>query len=301
MSRKRIDSPARRAFLNVSGAAAASAVAGMANAGATRAEVKGLLAGKVAVIYGAAGAIGSAVARAFAREGARVFLAGRTLEKVVALAQELEAQGGKAHAARVDALDRAQVEKHLADVMREHARVDITFNLIGFAGPQGASLTDMGVDDFASPIDRGLRTHFITSTAAARHMCERRGGVILALTAQVARKPYAASGGFGVACAAIEGLCRQLAVDLGADGIRVVTLRSAGSPDAPGVAEAIGEHAKAAGVTRAVFEARIAEKTMLKRMPRVAEVANAAVLAASEHASAITADVFNLTCGEIAE
>jgi enoyl-[acyl-carrier-protein] reductase (NADH) len=117
----------------------------------------------------------------------------------------------------------------------------------------------------------------------------------------VARKPYTGSGGFGVACAAIEGLCRQLAVDFGGDGIRVIALRSAGSPDAPGVSAAISEHARLAGVSREQFEARIAEKTMLKRMPKMAEVANAAVLMASDRASAITAAVTNLTCGEIAD
>ena len=64
-------------------------------------------------------------------------------------------------------------------------------------------------------IDNAMRTHFLTATAAARHMEPRGSGVILALTAQVARKPYVGSGGFGVACAAIEGLCRQLAIELG--------------------------------------------------------------------------------------
>jgi len=109
------------------------------------------------------------------------------------------------------------------------------------------------------------------------------------------------SGGFGVACAAIEGLWRQLAIELGPAGIRLVTLRSSGSPDAPGVAAAITEHARSAGVTLEAFEARIAEKTMLKHMPKMAEIANAAVLAASDQASSITAAVLNCTCGEIAD
>jgi NAD(P)-dependent dehydrogenase (short-subunit alcohol dehydrogenase family) len=148
-------------------------------------------------------------------------------------------------------------------------------------------------------IDNAMRTHFLTATAAARRM--KAGGVILALTAQVARKPYVGSGGFGVACAAIEALWRQLAIELGPGGIRLVTLRSSGSPDAPGVAAAITEHAKSAGVTLEAFEARIAEKTMLKHMPRMAEIADAAVLAASDHASSMTAAVLNCTCGEIAD
>ena len=146
-----------------------------------------------------------------------------------------------------------------------------------------------------------MRTHYLTATAVARHMIRRRRGAILALTAQVARKPCVASGGFGVACAAIESLWRQLAVELGPSGIRLVTLRSSGSPDAPGVRDAVAEHARAAGVKREVFEARIAEKTMLKRMPLMAEIADAAVLVASDRASALTAAVVNVTCGEIAD
>ena len=126
-------------------------------------------------------------------------------------------------------------------------------------------------------------------------------GVILALTAHAARKPCVGSGGFGVACAAIEGLWRQLAVELGPDGIRLVAIRSSGSPDTPGVREAVAEQARLARVTRETFEARIAEKTMLRRMPPLAEIANLAVIAACDHAVSMTAAVLNATCGEIAD
>jgi NAD(P)-dependent dehydrogenase (short-subunit alcohol dehydrogenase family) len=288
----------RREFI-AGGAAVMPLAAAAKVSGVTR--TPGLLAGKNAVVYGAAGAMGAAISRAFALEGASVFLAGRNLDGVDAVGKEISAAGGRAFAARVDALDRASVEKHLGEVVRQHGGVDISFNLIGLGGRQGESLTAMNVDSFSEAVVTAMRTHYLTATAAARYMTLRRSGVILALTAQVARKPYLASGGFGVACAAIEGLWRQLAVELGPAGIRLVTLRSSGSPDAPGVRDAVAEHARAAGVSRETFEARIAEKTMLKRMPLMAEIANAAVLAASDRASALTAAVLNLTCGEIAD
>jgi 3-oxoacyl-[acyl-carrier protein] reductase len=263
----------RRDFL-ASGAAVAMPLAARSSAGKPGpVPHAGLLAGKRAVIYGAAGAMGSAVARAFAREGAQLFLAGRTLERVQTLAVD-----GVASAA---------------------GGIDLSFNLIGLGGEQGQPLTSMTYESFSVAIDNAMRTHFLTATAAARRM--KNGGVILALTAQVARKPYVGSGGFGVACAAIEALWRQLSIELGPGAIRLVTLRSSGSPDAPGVAAAISEHARAAGVTLETFEARIAEKTMLKHMPKMAEIANAAVLAASDHASSMTAAVLNCTCGEIAD
>src|SRR5262245_8406714 len=295
-----MDAASRREFIT-SGAAVALPFAAQAAGPKSGAALRpGLLAGKRAVIYGAAGAIGSAVARAFAREGAELYLAGRTPERVDALAAELAKSGARASAAGVDALDKAAIDRHLEDVVRTAGGIDISFNLIGLGGSQGQPLTAMTREAFSVAIDTAMRTHFLTATAAARHM-EKRGGVILALTAQVARKPYVGSGGFGVACAAIEGLWRQLAVELGPAGIRLVTLRSSGSPDAPGVAAAISEHAKAAGVSLDAFEARIAEKTMLKHMPRMAEIANAAVLAACDHASSMTAAVLNCTCGEIAD
>ena len=274
------------------GAQAASACPGMT-------PRPGLLAGKRAIIYGAAGAIGSAVSRAFAREGARLFLAGRNAERVQALALELSQGGATTTGAGVDALDRASVERHLDDVATAAGGIDVSFNLIGLGGDQGHALTDLSREAFAVPIETAMRTHFLTATAAARRM--HGNGVILALTAQVARKPYVGSGGFGVACAAMEALWRQLAIELGPRGVRLVTLRSSGSPDAPGVAAAISEHARAAGVSLQAFQARIAEKTMLRRMPMMAEIAEAAVLAASDRASAITAAVINVTCGEIAD
>ena len=261
-----------------------------------------MLAGKVAVVYGAAGAMGSAVARAFAREGAHVELAGRTLEKVQALATEISGAGGSAAAAKVDALDPDAIAKHLDAVYRGTRSPSTSRSTSsGFGGPQARSLLTMPVKG-CRRTRRKRRAHPLPHRHRRRAPHgRRRAGVILALTAQVARKPYAGSGGFGVACAAIEGLCRQLAVDLGRrrhPGRRAAFVRFA---DAPGVRRAIAEHARLAGVSREAFEARIAEKTMLKRMPRMAEIANAAVLMASDRASAITAAVTNVTCGEIAD
>jgi 3-oxoacyl-[acyl-carrier protein] reductase len=293
-----MEAATRRGFLATGAAIAMPFAANAANSRAGAASRPGLLAGKRAIVYGAAGAIGTAVSQAFAREGAQLFLAGRTLEKVRNLADELSQAGANATAARVDALDRAAVDRHVDEVARVAGGIDISFNLIGLGGEQGQPLSAMSCEAFALPIETAMRTHFLTATAAARHM---RSGVMLALTAQVARKPCVASGGFGVACAAIEGLWRQLAIELGPQGIRLVTLRSSGSPDAPGVADAIGKHARVAGVTLEAFESRIAEKTMLRHMPRMADIANAAVLAASDYASSMTAAVFNATCGEIAD
>jgi len=260
-----------------------------------------LLDGKNAVIYGGAGAIGGAVARAFAREGAKVFLAGRTLDKLNIVRKDILASGGTAEAAAVDALDQQSIESHLREVVRTAGSIDISFNAIDLGDAQGAPLVEMTHEHFMLPIGNAMKTQFLTGTAAARHMTEKRSGVILAITAQAGRKPYPNSGGFGVACAAIEGVCRQLAAELGPQGIRVICLRSSGSPDAPGVLAAMRLHAENAGISVEAMEQRIAENTLLKRMPRLSDVANAAVLMASNHANAITGAVANVTCGEIVD
>ena len=260
-----------------------------------------LLEGKNAVIYGGGGAVGGAVAKAFASEGAKVFLAGRTLDKLKAVEEEITFSGGIAEVARVDALDKASIESHLGEIVQKAGKIDISFNAIDLGDSHGAPLVQMAQEHFLLPIENAMQTQFLTAIAAARHMAEKRAGVILAITAQAGRKPYPNSGGFGVACAAIEGLCRQFAAELGPLGIRVICLRSSGSPDAPGVQAAMRLHAESAGISVEAMEARIAEVTLLKRMPRLADVANAAVLMASNHANAITGAVANVTCGEIVD
>lgn len=256
-----------------------------------------LLEKKNAVIYGAGGAVGGAVARAFAREGARVFLAGRRRAPIEAVASEITQAGGAAEAALVDALDQLSVEQHLDEVVKQTGRIDISFNAIGIGHIQGMPLVEMALAEFTRPIVGFMQTQFLTSTTAAKHMLRQGSGVILTITATPARLAIPNAGGFGVAGAAIEGLWRQLAGELGPHGIRVICLRSAGSPDAPGVGEAIRVHAEQRGISPQAFETSLAEITLLKRLPRLAEVAGAAVLMASDHASAMTGAVANVTCG----
>ncbi|MFG1814222.1 SDR family oxidoreductase [Kribbella sp. NPDC049174] len=86
-----------------------------------------MLTGKNAIVYGAAGPIGSAVAKAFAAEGATVHLAGRTQKTLDQVADEIRAAGGQAETGVVDALDEKSVDEHAAAV----GRIDISFNLIG--------------------------------------------------------------------------------------------------------------------------------------------------------------------------
>lgn len=260
-----------------------------------------LLQGKVAVIYGAAGGVGSAVAKAFAREGARLFLAGRTRSTLDALVHEIAKKDGQAEASVVDTLDPAVVQRHLREVASKAGRVDISFNLISTDVAMGTPLVELNDEQFSSAAFSRPRSYFITMTAAARIMMEQGSGVILGLTAPNARLPRANMGGFSVGGAAIEALCRQLALEAGPRGVRVVCLRTGGTPDNPVLHEVFSILARVQGTTADAVALAEAQVTALKRPPYLTEVANAAVLMASDYASAITATAANASCGELVE
>ena len=261
-----------------------------------------LLENKTAVIYGGGGSVGGAVARAFAREGARVFLAGRTLPALDRVAEEISAGGGKAETAQVDALDEQAVDSHADAVAEKAGGIDVSFNAIGHGDVHGLPLLEMPFEDFARPITTALRAQFLTARAAARHMVKRGSGVILTITATTARLAIPNIGGTGVTFDAIESLCRQWACELGPHGIRVVWLQTTGIPEAlsdtgdlsPDYGTGSGE-----GMTREAHIAWMQGKTMLNRLTTLADVGNVAAFMASDQAGAMTASGANITYGSV--
>jgi len=246
-----------------------------------------LLEDKVAVIYGAGGSIGGAVARAFAHEGARVFLAGRTKAKLDKVADEIRWNGGVADTAVVDALDERAVDEYVNAVVEQARHLDISFNLIGYGDVQ-KPLIEISVEDFMQPIMNAMRSHFLTARAAARHMVRRGSGVILAFGGN-GPQTLPGLGGFKVALDAIEGLRRQWACELGQHGIRVVTLKTGGVPESIPDTFA-GKNEIAAGIQKA---------TLLNRVATLADVGNVAAFMASDQARTITATDVNISCGAI--
>ena len=116
-----------------------------------------LLDGKHAIIYGGGGAIGGAVARALAREGATVHLAGRTPATLDAVAEDVRAAGGTAHTAQVDALDEAAVAAHADGVAASAGAIDISFSAISYGDVQGTPLAGMPLADFERPVVTATR------------------------------------------------------------------------------------------------------------------------------------------------
>jgi 3-oxoacyl-[acyl-carrier protein] reductase len=242
-----------------------------------------LLDTKTAIVYGAGGAVGSAVARAYAREGADVHLVGRTLATLEEVAQRIRHDGGAAHVAQVDVLDRAAVAQH-ADAVAASGGIDICFNATSNDDVQGTPLLAMAV---------------------GRHMTRRSRGVILVMAG--GREAIPRLGGSHVAWAALAGLCRQLAAEFGPHGVRVSWLLSPGSPGydeqdqrqggtGPGEAEG--------GAGRGETEAAGAPGTaglLARHLPSYDEVANIAAFAASDWARTITASEINFTGGAVVD
>ncbi|MGH8608244.1 MAG: SDR family oxidoreductase, partial [Gammaproteobacteria bacterium] len=130
-------------------------------------------------------------------------------------------------------------------------------------------------------------------------MVKQGSGVILMITATPARLAIPQCGGFGVACAALEGLCRQLAAEVGPQGVRVVCLRSAGTPEV--IDDTMERHAKSRATTRESFQAELEQGMLLRRFPSLAEVGNIAAMMASDLASPMTGTVANMTCDAIVD
>lgn len=264
-----------------------------------------LLKNKTAIIYGAGGAVGSTIARAYAREGARLFLAGRTLAKVDAVAKEITQKGGGVETAQLDALDEQAIERHATDVARKAGRIDISFNAVGVPaelvaqkGMQGVPFTQIPLESFTAPIDTYTRTNFLTARAAARRMTEAKsGGVILMHTPEPARISAPLLGGMGPAWAAMEALCRNLSAELGSQGIRAVCLRTTGLPETHTIDIVYGIHAKVLGMPQEQVRAFFEGMTHRKRSTTLAELANAAVVVASDLGNGWTGTVANLTGG----
>jgi NAD(P)-dependent dehydrogenase (short-subunit alcohol dehydrogenase family) len=261
--------------------------------------MKMLLKNKNAIIYGAAGGIGRGVALTFAREGARVFIAGRTQEKLEGVAAEITVAGGSAEVAVVDALDEGAVDEHVRAVASRAGSVDVSFNLISQGDVQGIPLVDMAAADYARAVMTGLTAHFLTARAAARRMIDQGSGVILILTSGSSAAGVPMMGSTPPADAAMEAFMRCLAAELGPHGVRVLGLWTAGVPEtlSPEKIASVNSTMQmdAAGVQGLIEH--LAQMTMLRRPPALAQVADVAAFLASDRAGAITGTITNVTCG----
>lgn len=260
-----------------------------------------LLQNKVAVVYGGAGAIGAAVARAFAAEGARVHVTGRSAESVQAVVKDIVADGGTAEAAEVDGLDEAAIERHLQTVVDREGRIDVSFNAVGIpdADILGKPMTQIDADLYLRPVLAYTSSYFFTARHAARHMIPQGSGVIMTVSALLSRKGTTLNGGYGPAQAAKEALTRDLSAELAPKGIRVVGVRPHGMPEAESMREVYDAKADLLGVSWEQFQGFLAADTHPRRVMVLDEVAAVAAFMASDRAGGMTGTTVNLTMGSL--
>jgi NAD(P)-dependent dehydrogenase (short-subunit alcohol dehydrogenase family) len=260
-----------------------------------------LLQDKVAVIYGAGGAIGGAVAHAFAGEGATLFLTGHKLAPVEEVAKEIVAAGGAAQAAEVDALDEQAIDQHLQSVTDQAGHLDVSFNAVGIPDTTilGVPLVELEVERFSLAITAYTRSYFLTARLAARYMLPNKSGVIMTVTSIPSRTGTPLQGGYPPAMAAKEALTRDLSAEFAPQGVRVVGLRPNGLPETGSLREAFEARAEALGVTWEQWQQVLAGRTHARRGSTLAELAKVAAFVASDQASGMTGTTVNLTMGTL--
>lgn len=249
---------------------------------------------RTAIIWGGAGSIGTATAIRFVDEGAVVYLAGRTEDK---LREAVEATGASGYGV-VDVLDEAAVTAFVDRVVDEQGHLDISFNVAHRGDVQGQPLLEMSADDFLRPVVQGTTGSFHTARAAARQMVTQGSGVVVELDSSSGRGSGPMMGGTGSADGALDALVRDLAQEVGPRGVRVVGIWTAGLPETF-TAEKF-EAVMGAPMPQEQIDGIVANldsMRMTKQSPRLAEIAATAAFLAGDGAGAITGTWVNATSG----
>jgi NAD(P)-dependent dehydrogenase (short-subunit alcohol dehydrogenase family) len=258
-----------------------------------------ILIGKNAIVFGAGGTIGRAVAQEFASEGAEVFLSGRTKASVESAAKQIAAAGGKAHTAVVDALDDAAVDEYVDTIAKRTGRIDAVFNAVGPSFRDlatGKHAVDLTLAEFMGPVSTILKTQFNTARSVGRHMVKQRSGVIIFITGSPARGHVDGATALGAAFGAIETVMENMAFELGPHRVRVVCLRTTANTDSTQIEQLI-EGASKMGATKEQVIAGIANLNFMKVPACVSDTGKLAALLASDRVRMMTGTVVNSTAG----
>jgi NAD(P)-dependent dehydrogenase (short-subunit alcohol dehydrogenase family) len=259
-----------------------------------------ILTGKHAIVFGAGGTIGAAVASEFAAAGAEVFLSGRTKSTVEAVATHITSNGGRAHAAVVDTLDDVVVNDYICSIVNETGKIDIVLDAAGPLAQEYGNTkmaVDLPIEEFMVPLETMVRSRFITARAAARQMIKQHAGVIVLVTGSPARPHVPGATAIGAAFSAMENLTQNLAFEVSPFGVRVVCIRTVANVDSRSIQDTMGFLVRQFNITPDQAVAQIAQSNFLKIPATVQDTANAAVLVASDRARMMTGTVINATAG----
>ncbi|SFP60878.1 MULTISPECIES: SDR family NAD(P)-dependent oxidoreductase [Actinomadura] len=248
-----------------------------------------LLENKTAIVFGGGGQIGGAMARGFAAEGARVFLAGRTPATLDIVAEDVRGKGGLAETARVDALDRDAVNGWVDSVAETSGSVDIVVNVISHDALFGPMI-EAEPAAFARSLEKVALSFLLTTQAAARHMVKQGSGVILHFGGSDSGNRMAGLGNVQVGNDMVEAMRRQWACELGPHSVRVLSMRTGG------IAETIPDMPETEPVKQQMVDA-----TLTKRAATLADVGRVAAFLASDHAASLTSTQVNISAGALVD
>lgn len=258
---------------------------------------------KVAVVFAASGEIAGAVARSFSQHGAKVYVTARNLDAVQALAQEIKANGERAEAAKVDALNETEIDNFLKKVVADNGQLDVVFNGIG------VSYSDMGgrpptteatYEQFMSPMEKLCGSQFLTSRVAAKYMMQTRSeGTILLLTAALSKSKIPNLAGITAASAAIEGLTRVMAAEFGGVGIKVICICSGALMETKRISGWIDAAAKQYGISSEQLVAQYKAFDLLKTDLTLKQVGKTAAFLASDTGMAFNSHIVDVDCGKL--
>jgi 3-oxoacyl-[acyl-carrier protein] reductase len=247
---------------------------------------------QVAVVTGAGNGLGRAIALRLAEEGARLALGDiepDALERTVA---DIVEQGGQAFGVVGDVTEEGPAARLVDDAVARYGRLDILVNNVG--GSRSARIWEMTAEQWDFVIRLNLRSAFLCTRAAARHMMKQRSGRIVCLSSGAREGTpwtayYEGGASYSAAKAGIHGFIRDVALELAAYDIKVNAV-------APGPidTERAGPHLRKLDET---VEYSPGHMTPLRRLGRPIEIANAVLFLASEESSYITGVTLQATGG----
>jgi 3-oxoacyl-[acyl-carrier protein] reductase len=242
---------------------------------------------QVAIVTGAAGGIGAAVAARLASEGATVAVADRDEARAAETAEWI---GGTAFAVGVDVTDASAVDAFVADVAERFGRLDVLVNNAGTT--RDNLLFKMSEDDWDLVLDVNLKSVFLCSRAAQRVMVPAKAGRIVSLSSRSALGNRGQSN-YAAAKAGIQGLTATMAAELGPYGINVNAV-------APGyvATEMTDATARRIGMEPEEHRAKVAENIPLRRVAFPEDVASVVAFLASDDARHVTGQTIYVTGGQ---
>jgi NAD(P)-dependent dehydrogenase (short-subunit alcohol dehydrogenase family) len=285
---------------------------------------------KVAVVFAATGEIAGAVARSFARHGAKVYVTARNLDGAQKLADELNAAAATAatvpaaatgatlpaaataatrpataiaEAAKVDALNEAEIDSFLKKVVADNGKLDIVFNgiAVNYSEMGGRpAATEASFEHFMAPMGKIVGSQFLTSRVAAKYMIQTRTeGTILLLTAAASRSKIPNLVGFSAACAAVEAITRVMAAEWGAEGIKVTCICSGALMETKRISGWIESASKNYGIPVEQIVAQYKAFDILKTSPTLLQLGETAAFLASETGIAFNSHIVDVDCGKL--